>query len=370
MRLGFALGAVALMLGAWTACIGDRDAPGGYLTGAGGAGGIDSTGPGLGQTSGSGGNGNLGGGLTVIEDPDAPCDADVAIDTNDAVQAAAAIGICKQASGGDDWGLVDAAWTMPSGAAIPTGAQSTYHLGHGVLDDFGDEVAPLEGDKVLALSSGAARDSNDPDFVGEADGYYDKGYDSGFVSGISNNSPACPGVTTGAPHDAVALELTLRAPDGAEGLAFDFDFFTYEWPNFICSPYNDYFAAMLTPSPNNQLNISYDSNGNQITVNNALVKVCDCANGPPCQTAGMVQYDCEDGATMLAGTGFEGDSTYTHAATGWLTTKAPIAVGEDIVLRLSVWDSGDGVLDSTTIVDNFQWLGTADEDPETVPIPK
>ncbi|MEQ9323970.1 MAG: hypothetical protein RIF41_32695, partial [Polyangiaceae bacterium] len=134
--------------------------------------------------------------------------------------------------------------------------------------------------------------------------------------------------------------------------------------------FNDYFAAMMTPSPNNELNISFDAEGNFITVNNALVEVCDCGNGPPCD-AGMLTYECNEGASMLTGTGFEGDpSTFTHAATGWLSTQAPLAAGENIIVRFAVWDSGDGVLDSTAIVDNFRWLGFAEPDPETTPIPK
>ncbi len=365
MRLWIALGATAVMAGAWTACITNRDEPGGYTTAA--TGGGFTTGPGLGP--GSGGNQNLGGGLAVIEDPEAPCDASVAIDTEDPVQAAAAIGICKQAENDDDWGLVEAKWTMGNGAPIPTDALDSYHIGHGVLDDFGAEVDPLEGDKVLGLSSGTARNPDEPGYQ-DVSGY-DKGYQGSFVTGLSYQSPACPGVVqTGQPHDIVALELRLRAPEGAQGIAFDFNFFTYEWPDFVCSQFNDYFAAMMTPSPNNELNISFDAEGNFITVNNALVEVCDCGNGPPCD-AGMLTYECNEGASMLTGTGFEGDpSTFTHAATGWLSTQAPLAAGENIIVRFAVWDSGDGVLDSTAIVDNFRWLGFAEPDPETTPIPK
>lgn len=365
MRFWIALGATAVMAGAWTACITDRDAPGGYTSGA--VGGGFSTGPGLGP--GSGGSQNVGGGLATIEDPEAPCDSGVDIDTEDAAQAAAAIGICKQADSDDDWGLVEAKWTMGNGAPIPTDAIPNYHVGHGVLDDFGAEVDPLEGDKVLALSSGTARNPDEPGY--ETVEGWAKGFTDNPVAGLSYTSPACPNTPdTGQPHDTVALELRLRAPEGAEGIAFDFNFFTFEWPEYVCSTFNDYFAAMMTPSPNNKLNISFDSAGNQITVNNALVEVCDCGNGPPCD-AGMLTYECADGASMLTGTGFEGDpSSFTHAATGWLSTQAPLVAGENIIVRFAVWDSGDGVLDSTAIVDNFRWLGYAEPDPETTPIPK
>ena len=44
-------------------------------------------------------------------------------------------------------------------------------------------------------------------------------------------------------------------------------------------------------------------------------------------------------------------------ATGWLTTQAPIAPGETFTLEFMIWDAGDGVLDSSVLIDNFQWIG-------------
>ena len=73
----------------------------------------------------------------------------------------------------------------------------------------------------------------------------------------------------------------------------------------------------------------------------------------------IVFYDCEEGSGELAGTGFE-----DHAATSWLVTRAPVEPGEDFRLRWTIYDSGDGLLDSTVVLDNFRWLG----DPETEPI--
>jgi hypothetical protein len=49
-----------------------------------------------------------------------------------------------------------------------------------------------------------------------------------------------------------------------------------------------------------------------------------------------------------------GSPTTGSAATSWLTTTAPIPADTDITLTFSVWDSGDGNLDSTVLVDNFK----------------
>ena len=76
-------------------------------------------------------------------------------------------------------------------------------------------------------------------------------------------------------------------------------------------------------------------------------------------------FDCDLGDVELTGTGFE-----TRAGTGWLVTKAPVTAGETIQLRWAIYDSGDPVLDSTVVIDNFRWLGESTADPETVPVPK
>jgi hypothetical protein len=43
------------------------------------------------------------------------------------------------------------------------------------------------------------------------------------------------------------------------------------------------------------------------------------------------------------------------AATGWLHTTAPVEGGSIITLRFAIWDSGDGILDSLALIDNFNW---------------
>lgn len=308
----------------------------------------------------SSGSGN---GENVVSDPDAPCDAGIDYDTDDPIDAAAALGICKRAADEDDWGLVSARWAMADGSDPVS--DGSFALGHGVLDGFGQAADPQEGERFLALSSGTARQPGHPDYE-PVDGF-DKGYVSPSPAGYPKESPACPGVTTGETHDDVALEVVVRGPEGAESLAYDFNFFTFEWPDYVCSTFNDFFLAFLEPVAEGQTdpNISFDSLGNVVSVNNALVRVCDCVNGPPCEAppeVGLISYDCDEGPAELSLTGFEG-----RAATSWLVTKAPIIPGETVKLRFMVYDSGDGVLDSTVILDNFRWLGEAPSGPVTDP---
>jgi hypothetical protein len=106
--------------------------------------------------------------------------------------------------------------------------------------------------------------------------------------------------------------------------------------------------------------VAFDTQGNPISVNTSLLEVCGCTGGPPC-TAGGISYACTLGITELTGTGFE-----DHAATGWLKTSAPVQGGSEITLRFTIYDSGDGVYDSTVLIDNFTWLTeTAPNSPTT-----
>jgi hypothetical protein len=353
-------------LAGFIGCDGSRrdDGPIGQLgpTGSGGSGGgfTGIVGPG------SSGSGNAGGGANVIADPDAPCDSAIDIGTSDPLDGARAVGLCKQAADMTDWGVVDARWSLADGSDPPSSL--AFDLGHGVLPQMGFNIDPKEGSALLVLSSGTAREPGDPDF--QSPQGYAKNYTSNHPLGFPKESPACPGVITGEAFDDVALEVTLRSPEGAESLAYDFNFLTFEWPDFVCSTYNDFFVGLLTPYPAGQMdgNISFDTDGNPVSVNNVLVRVCGCQFGAPCPAPPanpLLFYDCDLGDDELAGTGFE-----TRAGTGWLVTKAPVTAGETIQLRWAVYDSGDAVLDSTVVLDNFRWLGDPTVDPETVPVPK
>jgi hypothetical protein len=120
-------------------------------------------------------------------------------------------------------------------------------------------------------------------------------------------------------------------------------------------------------------NISFDSQNNPISVNNALLDVCGCSGNPPNPCiAGGKSFPCALGDTDLIQTGFGLDTNFgqDHGSTSWLRTTAPVKGSEQITLRFTVYDSGDGVLDTTTLVDNFQWIATPGTKVGTNPVPK
>jgi hypothetical protein len=54
------------------------------------------------------------------------------------------------------------------------------------------------------------------------------------------------GAGTAPPCSARNVKLELKAPKNASGLKFDFNFHSSEWPEYICSDFNDGFIAYLS----------------------------------------------------------------------------------------------------------------------------
>ncbi|MBK8253910.1 MAG: choice-of-anchor L domain-containing protein [Polyangiaceae bacterium] len=298
------------------------------------------------------------------DDNPANCDAPLGLASPDPMDGARALGLCKVAQG-PSWGVVSAQYITADGQALTN--YDPQGLGHGILPSFGTNVKPQEGAKMLVLSSGAARQPSDPGFF-PPEGY-DKFYSTGSPPGYPKESPACPGVTTGEPYDSAGLRLVIKTPTNAKSLTFNLNFYTFEFPGFICSEYNDFFVAMLSPKPGNQVdgNISYDSKGNTISVNAGFLQVCH-----PQTASNGVFFDCPLGPDQLTGTGFDqyfGSPTDNSAATAWLQTTSPVETpGQNITVDFAIWDSGDGILDSTVLLDNFQF-GLDDTPTVTEPIP-
>ena len=280
--------------------------------------------------------------LSPADSDQNPCDAGLTLDSGNPLHAAQAIEICKIAANLDDWGLTTAEWVMADGSIMTT--DPDYHLGHGILPGFGANVTVRKGERMLALSSGTARQPTDPGYEAVFTGYI-KGYESNYPSGFPVAVPSCSGscsATASPTHDDAALKVTLRVPPLVDGFSFDFKFYAADYPAYICTHYNDWFIAILDPAPAGQPdgNIALDSTGNPITVNSYNLQVCAAAS---C-------YTCPLGTSDLVGTGFEG-----HGATGWLTASADGVPDTLITLRFAIHDSGDGAFDSTVLIDNFRW---------------
>lgn len=313
----------------------------------------------------------------------ASCDDDLDLAATDPLLAARAIELCQTASMNDRrWGVISARWTTPDGKGQPGS-----DLLHGLLPDFGSSYTPRQGQRLLALSSGVARA---PGQAGATRSCSDElpTRSTGLPEGFDGQSSSCDLFTDEKPsvNDAVALELELRVPSNVAAISFDSAFFTDEYPDFICSIFNDFFQVVVMPKrmgSGKEGNVVFDQDGNPVSVNNSLLRVCE-----PGEHGGK-SFTCPLGPTSLAGTGIDdcagtallpggifGDLNGMReaygASTGWLNTQFAVEPSEIITIRFTIWDSGDSSLDSVSIVDHVRFHLRSEppppEKPMTTPI--
>ncbi len=305
------------------------------------------------------------------DDPDLQtCDDGLALDSDSPMDAVKAIGMCDVDANGAPKFLTKATWVLADGTPPgPNVDMAKYHLGHGLVDHFGTNDLPQEGKRMLALSSGAARNKDEVGFVSRN---FDKGYSSLPPLTFTGESPACPGsaVPKESVQDAAGLELEIEPPTNAHSVSFQIHYRTYDFPQYICTTYNDFFWANFVQG-NVDKNLSFDGDGNAISVNAKLFTQCDCPPAGPgmCALAGQANaYDCQ-GHELLDGTDFDGStnpqptfSGWTNAGTSWLVTTAPVSPNVPMKLRFVVFDGGvtnqgqgDHNLDSMVTIDAFRW---------------
>jgi hypothetical protein len=292
-----------------------------------------------------------------------------------AMQIAQAMGLCQQADA-THWGVVSASLTQGVGnTTAPDSHQSS------ILQTFGNSIKPREGQAFGVLSSGYAQAMDSCPTSQRFQGLPGTSFKFGCMmtgqgtppTGYPKTATGCPSQDGEAVNDVADLHLEIKVPKNANGIAFDFDFGSGEWPEYVCSPFNDAFIAYLKSTAFNSGtpdNISFDSKNNPVSVNNAFFSECGpanaktgCATGATAGTAA-----CANGTNDLMGTGFydpndannpfncNGNANETGGGmTGWLTTQAPVAPAETISIDLMVWDTGDNYYDSSVILDNWQW---------------
>ena len=306
-----------------------------------------------------------------------PCDDNLALESPDAMAGAQAIELCQVAGANDKkWGVLSAKYVRADGSPVNAGKQV------GLLDGFGPNVHVQGGKRMLVLSSGYARTPGQP---GACDSESCTSTTNGNAPpGFPQDVPNCAGEKT--INDDIGLDVTLRAPTNATGYRFLFKFQSFEFPEWVCTSYNDQFIALVNPAPQGSINgnISFDSASNPVSVNIAFFDACDPSTastfGEVCQfnggnCPGMPNPYCPSGPKELVGTGFDdgfgagGDA----GATSWLMTESPVKGGDQFSIRFAIWDTGDQNLDSTVLVDSFEWVangGTVAIGTNPIPTPK
>lgn len=303
-----------------------------------------------------------------------PCDTGLALADVDPADAAKAIDLCQTttespASKKDrKWGVLSSKYVSADGLS-----PRTPGLQVGLLDKFGMNVKTRLGASMLGLSTGHMRTPGQPGAC-TTDGNPQSPTSQNCVTtndgpppaGFPQAVPGCPAPPNLTIHDDIALEVKLRSPTNATGYKFNFKFYSYEYAEWVCTSYNDQFVALVTPPPMGSINgnISFDSGNHPVSVNIAFFDVCDPASkayfaqhcsGGSCPVAPNPY--CPSGKAELLGTGMDGQvDVLDGGGTSWLQTSAPVKGGDDISIRFTIWDTFDHNLDSSVLIDAFQWI--------------
>ncbi|MBI5532572.1 MAG: hypothetical protein HY898_07645 [Deltaproteobacteria bacterium] len=327
------------------------------------------------------------------------CDGALASNSADPLDYARAIDLCQFTTetpplNQKKWGVISAGFFRADGTGVPAAMSRSIRPG------FGTAIVPKAGARVAVLSTGRAADSNDtnPAFAAFQGGQ-DMGTSSGVPAdwlaangGVIPNSPGCPAPQGGnVAHDPIMLKIRIRVPTNAQSFSVMPYFFSSEYPEWVCSPYNDFFVSLLNstftgnpPNPTDRNLAFYDPapagppyypvGVNLAFGNTGLFR--QCLNGPTGCGGGSVAGNCNTclGITELAGTGFDtlnpppqfsgdpgwcGSSNRLGGGTGWLTTHGNVNPGETIEIRFATWDTGDQWYDSLVLLDNWLWSLTA-----------
>jgi hypothetical protein len=300
-----------------------------------------------------------------------PCDTGLLLADLDPNSAAKAIELCRTATSTDrKYGVISASYVRADGTPFATPGTQV-----GIESVFGTSVHVQAGANMLALGTGTARFTGQAGMCTSLSCQIQTGTPP---AGFPQDDPTCP--KTPAIFDDVALELQVRVPSNATGYSFNFKFYSFEFPDWVCDPkgWNDQFITWVNPPPKGAYvppgttsggNISFDNNNHPVSVNLGFFDVCDPAS-PTRFATGCRKKDagacpatpspyCPLGTSDLTGTGFDTlDKAGAAGATRWLQTQAPAQAGTVITIRFAIWDAGNGQYDSTVLVDNFQWVAT------------
>ena len=316
-----------------------------------------------------------------IDNAPLTCDSGMPTNSSLAMDYAKAIDLCQTTTmAAKKWGVIDAKLTLADGTGIPASQARA------IRPKFG-ATTPRKGAALALLSTGAAAGKNDtnpayqdfqhtPMLGGNGTA---SNFPSDFFTANGNklpNAPGCPMPGGTLANDPVMLTLTIRVPTNARSFTLDTSFFSSEFPEYVCSPFNDFFVVLLdstyngSPANPTDKNLAFYAAGAQrypVGVNLASGNTglfTQCRNGHiscrQVQNAPTIAT-CTSTAD-LSGTGFDepdpgwcDSNSLQGGGTGWLRTSGNVVPGEVIKLRIAIWDTSDHLLDSIAAVDGFTW---------------
>jgi hypothetical protein len=226
----------------------------------------------------------------------------------------------------------------------------------GVFTDYYSDVEPRDGNCLGVMSSGFAYpgDISDVDVEFGGEDFND--------SVFTDPDPNVTGIADTV-HNLAQVQITFAPPSNARGFAFDFMFMSAEWPEFLCQNFNDTFYALFEGDEvqgGMESNISFDAEGREITVNTGFFEeprrwtttLNNTPFGLPDTYANCTSFPDDECFLPDYCDNDEADLAYKGSGSGWLTTYAPLADGEEAVtLVFSIHDEGDAIYDSVVLID-------------------
>src|SRR2546423_1086326 len=114
------------------------------------------------------------------------------------------------------------------------------------------------------------------------------------------NAPGCPEPIGTTANDPVMLQFTVRVPTNARSFSVKVNFYSAEFPEWTCSPYNDFFVVLLDSMYNGTPATPADKNLAFYTPQGTTMKVPVGVNLAFGNTGLFTQ--CVNGTTGCSGT--------------------------------------------------------------------
>ena len=317
----------------------------------------------------------------VLDNVVPACDAGLASNSGTANDYAKAIDLCQftteaPALKDKKWGVISTTITRADGVGAAYGSAKSIRNGFG-----SGGILPQKNSNLAVFSTGTAADVADANpgffaFQGGQDNLANSNAPADWLASNGNtfpNAPGCPGPPSNAANNSIMMKVRVRVPTNAKSFNVQMHFFSAEWPEWVCTAYNDLFVSLVTSqaagNPADKNIAIYTTPQNQkypVGVNIAKAApglFTECRNGPvACNGAQFNYNNCALGEAPLAGTGFQdsnaggcGANDTTGGGTGWLKMSGNVKGGETMEIRFAIWDTGDAAYDSLVLLDDWEW---------------
>jgi hypothetical protein len=332
------------------------------------------------------------------------CDTGLASNSNNTDHYANALDLCNFTTAGATgankvWGVISGTTNF----SRLTGGGNENPNQRSIRDGFGTTIVPQGGSSLMVMSSGTAADQTDtnpgwtdpePGFDSPTVGHTNQPADWWNDPQQISTAPGCPAQNN--QEDPIMYTMDIRVPTNALSFSMKMYFMTSEYPEWTCDTFNDIFVTLITSGATNtdDNNIAIwdpdpTTTGNEFPIG---VNLADPAANPPgfslfsrCYNTTLDTRlgDCSGAygnpsttfntctnSSELTGTGMDviqsptfctASARRTGGGTGWLQMSGNVLPGETITLRLAIWDTGDSLMDSVVLLDDFEWSAQSAE---------